>query len=383
MKSANNQAERYFDAMRAALDGLDVFLGDRTSPFYQHGLIAQVVSAYIERLNGTFDCWRNRIGFADRFRIQRAESGFPVYHNVLELANDRKAAKKRLAAIPDAEDLRRQMVDHIFTKRSFPARQQEKLAERLYLESLRKGDVFLPFMLPETVKVSVNPKSGRPYCVVHWGVFDGTRSLPMVYLAVIEDSSSKLTEMLVTKENRLNRNIEIPLPVEGLLNPLIAHEFDAFAEKNSAYSLSPATIAVNMDKDFDELHPKQLHRFVLGPFYSAGITEHNNRVTDVLSRVSRPENAWMLTWTLQEVVSKSEKPARHGLWSSQPAKQEFHIETNDLEATRQGVSYYENHALVTHDAYQALFASNEAADVFQGYSVHVISGNQIISEVHK
>src|SRR5690606_30923554 len=124
-------------------------------------------------------------------------------------------------------------------------------------------------------------------------------------------------------------------PVEGLLNPDLAHGFDGFAEKNSAYSLSPATIAGNLDKDFDTLHPKQLRRIVLGPFYSAGITEHNSTVSGVLDTVRNPGNAWLLTWTVQEVFSKSERPERRGLWSSEPARDEFHINTDDLEAARQ------------------------------------------------
>ena len=46
-----------------------------------------------------------------------------------------------------------------------------------------------------------------------------------------------------------------------------------------------------------------------------------------------------------------------------------------------GVSAYEKHALVPHDAYQALYASGDAAAIFGDYKVHVISGNQVISEV--
>ena len=57
------------------------------------------------------------------------------------------------------------------------------------------------------------------------------------------------------------------------------------------------------------------------------------------------------------------------------------IDTDDLEATRQGVSAYQKHALVPHDAYQALYASGEAEKIFSGFTVHVISGNQVISEV--
>ena len=96
--------------------------------------------------------------------------------------------------------------------------------------------------------------------------FDGTANLPLIYMATVEDSSEPMLRQLVTKDGKLNEKVEIPLPVEGLLNPELAHRFDDFTEKNSAYTLSPATIATNLDKDFETLHPKQLRRVVLGPF---------------------------------------------------------------------------------------------------------------------
>ena len=88
-----------------------------------------------------------------------------------------------------------------------------------------------------------------------------------------------------------------------------------------------------------------------------------------------------MTWTIQDVFSKAEKPARNGLWSSEPAREEFHIETNDLDAARMGVSSYERHALVPHEAYQALYASGEAKKVFDGYKVHILSNGQVVSDV--
>src|SRR5690606_16693123 len=136
-----------------------------------------------------------------------------------------------------------------------------------------------------------------PYYFVHWGAFDGLANLPLVYMAAVEDSSDNMVDTLVTRDGRLNEKVEIPLPVEGLLNPDLAHRFDDFAAKNSAYTLTPSTIATNLDKDFETLHPKQLRRFVLGPFYSAGITEHNSTVAEVLNKVRKAENAWLLTWT--------------------------------------------------------------------------------------
>ncbi len=379
--SADNAAERYFSTIAAALGGLDIFLRDERSPFYRHGLVAQVMVDYIARLERSFSCWQNRIGFLDKFKISRAESGFPVFQSILELENDRRQAEHRLAKIPDAETLRAEMADFILRHKDFPGALQKMMAERLYLEDVKGGRIFSPFLLPSTVKVSTNPKSRRPFYVVHWGAFDGSANLPLVYMASLEDSTGKMASALVDKDGRLKADVEINLPIKGLLNPDLEHRFDDFAEKNSAYSLSLATIAGNLDKDFDHLHPKQLRRVVLGPFYSAGITEHNSTVGEVLSTVRKAENAWLLTWMVQEVFSMAERPARKGLWSSKPARDQFHINTDDLEAARMGVSAYQKHALIPHEAYQALYASGEAQKIFDDYTVHILSNGQVISDV--
>ena len=381
MTPADDPAARYFEAIAAALRGLEIFMRDDRSPLYRHGIVAKIVAEYIGRLEKSFACWRNRLGFMDSFRISRAESGFPVFQNVLELENDRRQAQTRLAGIPESGELRAEMADFILRHKAFPAALQKSMAERLYLEDLKDGVVFGPFMLAQTATVSVNPKTMRPYYLVHWASFDGSANLPLIYMATVEDSSEAMVAQLVGDDGKLSDKVDIPVPVEGLLNPELAHRFDDFTEKNSAYALSPATIAGNLDKDFPTLHPKQLRRVVLGPFYSAGITEHNSAVSEVLSKVRKPENAWLLTWTIQEVFSKGERPGRKGLWSSEPDFEEFHINTDDLEAARQGVSNYENHALIPHEAYQALYAAGEAQKIFSGYKVHILSNGQVISDV--
>ena len=121
MAVATDPAARYFDAISAALGGLDVFLRDDSSPLYKHDLVAKVMAEYIVRLENSFNAWRNRLGFMESFRISRAESGYPVYQNVLELENDRRTADKRIAAIPEAKVLRAEMADFILRHRAMPA----------------------------------------------------------------------------------------------------------------------------------------------------------------------------------------------------------------------------------------------------------------------
>src|SRR4029079_5653823 len=251
MTPENEAAARYFSAITAALAGLEIFMRDDRSPLYRHGIVARIAAAYIGRLEKSFSCWRNPLGFSDSFKISRAESGFPIFKNVLELENDRRQANQRLASIPAPDELRAEMADFILRHKEFPAALQRQMAERLYLEDVKDGALFSPFVLAETAKVAVNPKVMRRYYLVHWGSFDGAANLPMVYMATVEDSSDAMVRQLVGQDGKLNDRVNIPLPVEGLLNPELAHRFDDFTEKNSAYSLSPATIAVNLDKDFE------------------------------------------------------------------------------------------------------------------------------------
>lgn len=381
MKADATAADRYFSAIGRALSGLETFLAEEDQPPRGRDAMGAVVAEYLERLAGSFDTWRNRVAFAERFAISQAESGFPAFQNVLELQNDGRDAKKRLAAMPEGDTIRREMADFILKKKEFPAALQTAMAERRYLESAMTAKLFSPLCLPRTIRVSVNPKTLRPVYVAHWGWFDGVANLPMIYVATIEDSSPDLAATLVARDGTLKKNVDIPLPVEGLLNPALAHRFDGFCEKNSAYSLTLSTIATSLDTDFDELHPKQLKRFVLGPFYHADVTRHGETVDKILAKVHRPENQWVLTWTLQEIWSIAEKPAKRGIFGGEPARESFHIDTDDLECARMGISAYQRHALVPHEAYQAIYAAGEQDKIFSGYETHIISGAQVLRRV--
>ncbi|MEM7461996.1 MAG: hypothetical protein AAF362_04890 [Pseudomonadota bacterium] len=381
MSSNSEAASEYFAAITSALDGLDTFLREDESPLYKHDLIGAVIEDYLALLRNSLDSWQNRIAFAETFKVSQAESGFPAYRNVLELENDRKEAEKQLAAMPTETQLRQEMVDYILTKKAFPGALQKSIAHRRYMESVGSGSHFAPFVLPKTLRVSVNPKTKRPFYVVHWGYYDGSANLPMVYIVSLEDSNKDMIDALVSPKGKLRKDVNIQLPVEGLLNPSLAHQFDDFCEKNSAYSLTLSTIATNMDKDFDFLHPTQLRRFVLGPFYHADITVHGATVDKILQKVRRKENQWLMTWTAQEIYSMNEKPAKWGLWGGEPARNEYYINTDDLDCARMGVSSYQRNALVPHDAYQAIYAAGEADKIFDGYETHIVTGSQVLRRI--
>jgi hypothetical protein len=370
---------RYFTAIDASLAGLETYLADGGSPTRTHNLVGAITSEYLDELKASFDAWRHRISFTERFRISKAQSGMPAFHNILDLANDAGKAAAALETLPEIDELKSDMADFILAKKAFPTEIQKQLAQRHYYEAISGASLFQALNLPVTQRVSVNPKTGRPYYVVHWATYDGTQHLPVVYVMTVEDSSENMISTLV-KKGKLNKDVEIPLPVPGLLNPELAHQFDAFVEKNSSLGLTLTTLATNFDTDFETLHPKQVQRFVLGPFYHAGLTEHGSLVAGILDKVKKAENAWMLEWSIEELWSMNEREGKKGFWSSTPPMQDFFINTEDLEAVRLGVSDHAKSVLVPHQAYQAIYAAGRQNEVFAGLDTHIISGNQVLRE---
>ena len=74
----------------------------------------------------------------------------------------------------------------------------------------------------------------------------------------------------------------------------------------------------------------------------------------------------------------NEKEAKWGLWNSTPPREEFYINTDDLDCARQGVSTFQRHSLVPHEAYQAIYAAGQEDEIFGGYEKHIISGDQVL-----
>ncbi len=140
-------------------------------------LTATLVMKYVERSRPRSPAGKNKIGFMDRFRISRAESGFPVFSECAG-TGERSPLRPRKARRPaDAGRLKAEMVDFILRNKAFPKELQSRIAERLYLEEAQKGECFRRWCCPKTSAVSVNAESLRPSVVVNWAAFDGAQTL--------------------------------------------------------------------------------------------------------------------------------------------------------------------------------------------------------------
>ena len=116
-------------------------------------------------------------------------------------------------------------------------------------------------------------------------------------------------------------------------------------------------------------------------FAERGLTDHNEKVQSVLDTVKATNENWLLTWTMQELHSIRETAGKKGLWNSEPPRQVFHVNTDDVDCAAQGVSALERYALVPHGAYQATFAKGYVDDIFKDYRCYISSGEHILRHV--
>lgn len=371
----------YFQAIQQAFNGLDAVIVSQAERLKRNNLIYHVLNEHTQKLRHSFTCWQHKCRFSDSFKIDTNESGFPVYRHLLDLIDNNNRREERLLDLQTPQEIKAGMIDQLLMHKQFPSALQREMAERIFLDSLAAGPIFPAFTEPQALCLSMNPRSKRPYYVMHWSAYDGTAHLPLIYLAVIEDSSQSAPHVheeqtASDRKNAFGQNV-----FGGLPNFQLREQFRQFTANHSSYSLNLTSIATAMDGDFPELHPKQLRRFVLGPFYAGGLTNHNEKVQKVLDEVVDPANAWLLTWTMQELFSKEEIPARNGLWGGSPAKEIFHVDTDDLDCAAQGVSAIERFALVPHTAYQATYARGLAEETFKGYQCFIASGEHILKHV--
>ncbi|MBN9671949.1 hypothetical protein [Roseibium aggregatum] len=261
-----------------------------------------ILQDYLNGLAGTFSALSYKYLLTGRvsdklpklMSIDRQDSGFPVYQELLEMANDAMQAKRHLASLPDMRDLKLRMLDHILREQSAPVNLQFAASERRYYEVLTDAPLFWARNDPRaawTGNVSENRRKYR----LHWAVYDSQQNIPLVYVMDLEDTGKK---PLAKDERRWPR-------VQGHLSA------------QSSSSLKLVTIARGFDRDFDDLHPKRLRRFYVGPMYSHVFTQQSGPLRDVLGQAGgKPGDDWALAWTTETLVASSSKQESTGFFSS-------------------------------------------------------------------
>ncbi len=321
---------------------------------------AKILQAYLAGLSFTFTALSYKFLMADRvgdhsarlLSIDKSDSGFPVFQELLQMAADVLQVPTHLKNLPGKERLKKEMINHILTDQAAPTKLQYAMSQRMYYEYLQDAKLlFLSQNDPEALWLESNPIKDQRTYLLHWALYDSQTNVPMVYFMKVEDTGRKA---LLRDERRWPR-------VQSHL----------MAQSVSALKL--VTIASGFDKDFDDLHPKSLRRFHLGPMYSHNFTQQRGPLREILAEASgKPGLDWALSWTVENLVSKSTRAEKTGMFS----KVQREVYKLDKSAVDTGASDIARSLILPHRAYQVLEEKDPAS--LRGVRKYVVGKNEQI-----
>lgn len=299
-----------------------------------------VIEGYLARLANTFTALSFKHLMAhyvshalpQQLEIDRRDSGFPVFREILNVANDLAQLDKHLETLPDQATLKAEMVDHILANRTPPRKLQFAMSQRVYYELLRDEPMFLAQNHPQAVWLGDETPGRRRY-LIHWAVYDSQSNLPVIYLMFVEDSAAATN--LMRDERRW------PQVQSHLL-----------AQSMSALKL--VTIGSGFDTDFDDLHPKILRRIHVGPMYSHYFTEQHGPLRDILEEAAGDSGLdWALTWMTETLVSAKVERRSTGMFSAAD-KEIYELDIYAKNETETGTSRVERSLILPYLPYQVL-----------------------------
>ena len=258
------------------------------------------------------------------------ESGFPVFNELLVMANDAQQAAQHLRDMPDTERLKRQMVERIVADRQVPTKLQFAMSQRLYYEELKRGHLF--WARNDPVLVWREGLGERRRYLLHWAVYDSAVNLPTIYLMDFED----------TGRTPLARD-------QGRWPGVQAHLMG-----QSLGGLKLLTIARGFDAGFDDLHPKRLRRLHLGPMYSHAFTRQSGPIREVLAGARAPEGQdWALAWTDEVLESERVQEERAG-WFGTVEREIFALDPFSGRGADTGATRTDRSIILPERPYQVL-----------------------------
>ena len=303
-----------------------------------------ILQNYLDALANTFTALSYKYLFAGRVSsslpdlldIDRQESGFPIYQELLQMASDAMQMEKHLKTLPNLQKLKQDMVRHILNEHSTPSEFQYAASQRLYYGKLAEKNLFWAQNDPQASWQGNIGPSRRKF-LVHWASYDSQLNIPVIYLMDLEDSGSRS----IVKDERRWPRVQAQLMAQ------------------SSASLKLVTIARGFDEDFDHLHPKRLRRFFVGPMYSHAFTEQTGPLRDVLADASGQEGLdWSLAWTVETLISERTEKKSTGFFSS-AERQIYQLDPlAGVGKADEGATHQQRSLILPQRAYQVLEERN-------------------------
>lgn len=330
----NEKTRHYFDVITHILPKVETLFKENSN--LPDGL---GIDHYIRLFNNSMQALGLRYFFnghqsiedTEQLTINTTGSGFPIRKEFLFLSSMKENIEQEQARYPTCDELREQILNHVMVKKEIPYRLQKDLSYRMYLDCVAAWDLFLPYNEPDWAQIESN--SDKPTVLINWASFDVDRCIPVIYMMRVELSVEDHLVDEFIKEN--------------------SHDIKRLLKANTVSSKTLLAIGKEFDKEFKEMHPKELKRVHLGPIYCSGITEHNDEVESILEKVSDTNDNWLFQWKVETLVSKSTQKESSGIFSTQEM-QVWDIPVHNPICVNNGITSYDISMIIPYRAYQAL-----------------------------
>lgn len=326
-------------------------------------LDVEVIGGYIAALDASFQALSMKYLMTGRetgvshpaMQFDGHESGFPVFREILQMANDAQQAERHLKNMPSPGDFKSEMVRTIVGDLMVPTRLQFSLSQRLYYEALAQSGLFWAQNDPDFVWVENVGERRRRY-LLHWATYDSQVNLPTVYLMEVEDTGRRA------------------LPKDERRWP----EAQAHLMAQSVAGLKLLTIAQGFDRDFDDLHPKRLRRIHIGPMYSSAFTRQSGPIREVLEEASSgPGEDWALAWTVEELESERVEQEKKGWFGGTVEREIFALDPFSGRGVDTGATRTSRAVILPERPFQVLAEKNPPG--FRDVRKFVVAGDRVVS----
>jgi hypothetical protein len=210
------------------------------------------------------------------------QSGFPTEKDFFLLEKNNEEAKEKLKILPEREEIIDRIRGAILRDSSY-VNAQIMLKRHNFYSKVSETQIMSGYHLNE-VKFVKRDKRRRLY-TLEWTCIERDSKIPILYrLCAAQDEKRE--------------------PLDKARNARL----ETMIYQTQMLSSNLASFAALIDNEIEEIHPKLLERYKMGPFYNA-LTENSKRMNEILQK---EENSSLLKFTIERVVS--ERVTEYGGW---------------------------------------------------------------------
>ena len=267
----------------------------------------------------------------DRMQIDLTDSGFPNHLEIRKMVNDLELAKKGPLPGPDAEQLRRMLLDKLIGGEATPTRILRGLALEEYGTALKKQELFGEFVPGSLKKLKMQDSArhaGRYLC--SWASYDSVTNRPFAYIMVFDSEP--------------DQSGDFPKDVEkdrGFVDMI----------RKATHNTAPLkVVAMDIDDAYPHVHPKVLKRIDIGPIISE-YELSEDAVSQAIRAQCRPGD-FLMNVTMEIVFSVGQKDHSKGIFTPKELREIFQIDETNKDCMERMVSEVQRYMFVTHPVLQ-------------------------------